>query len=62
MVNSEHRIDVFQRGNPNKVKTLDIEYMRCSLVLDRVFFVGTEEKLCYMIDTSTFEVLDKMST
>jgi len=41
---------------------MDIEYMRCSLVLDRVFFVGTEEKLCYMIDTSTFEVLDKMST
>ena len=41
---------------------MDIEYMRCSLVLDRVFFVGTEEKLCYMIDTSSFEVLDKMST
>lgn len=30
-VNSEHKVDVFQRGNPRKLKTLDIEYMRYSL-------------------------------
>ena len=33
VVNSEHKVDVFKRGASKKVKTLDIEYMRYSLVL-----------------------------
>lgn len=33
VVNSEHKVDVFKRGDSRKVKTLDIEYMRYSLVL-----------------------------
>ena len=59
-MNAEHRCDVFSRGNPDKIKTLDIEYMRCSLFNDRCVFIGTEEKLCYMVDSSTFEILDRM--
>lgn len=31
-VNSDHLVDVFRRGQPKKVKTLNIEVMRCSLV------------------------------
>ena len=32
-VNSEHKVDIFKRGNPQRVKELDIEYMRFSLVV-----------------------------
>ena len=55
VVNSEHRVDVFKRGDSRKVKTLDIEYMRYSLVLHNMLFIGTEEKMLYLIDALTFE-------
>ena len=62
VVNSEHRVDVFKRGDSRKVKTLDIEYMRYSLVLHNLLFIGTEEKMLYLVDALTFEILDRMMT
>jgi len=62
VTNLEHKVDVFKRGDPRKVKTLDIEYMRYSLVLDNLLFIGTEEKMLYMLDALTFEILDKIMT
>ena len=59
-VNSEHKVDIFRRGDPKKVKTFDIEYMRYSLVVDNHLFIGTEEKLLYLIDTTTLEVVDRI--
>jgi hypothetical protein len=53
---------VFKRGDPKKVKTLDIEYMRFSLVIDNLLFIGTEEKMLFMLDALTFEILDRMET
>jgi hypothetical protein len=44
------------------VKTFDIEYMRYSLVVDNHLFIGTEEKLLYLIDTQSFEVVDRIQT
>lgn len=62
VVNSEHKVDVFKRGDSRKVKTLDIEYMRYSLVLHNLLFIGTEEKMLYLVDALTFEILDRMMT
>ena len=62
VVNSEHKVDVFKRGAPNKVRTLDIEYMRYSLVVNNLLFIGTEEKMLYLIDALTFEILDRIMT
>ena len=62
VVNSEHKVDVFKRGDPRKVKTLDIEYMRYSLVVGNLLFVGTEEKMLYLVDALTFELLDRIMT
>lgn len=62
VVNSEHKVDVFKRGDPRKIKTLDIEYMRYSLVLGDILFIGTEEKTLYMLDALTFELLDRIMT
>ena len=62
-VNSEHKVDIFKRGESRKVKTLDIEYMRYSLVLDNsLLFIGTEEKMLYLVDAITFEILDRIMT
>lgn len=61
-VNSEHKVDIFRRGDNKKIKTLDIEYMRYSLVVDNYLFIGTEEKLLYLIDASTLEVIDRIQT
>ena len=36
--------------------------MRYSLVVDQLLFIGTEEKLLYMVDTQTFKILDKVAT
>ena len=44
------------------MKTFDIEYMRYSLVVDNHLFIGTEEKLLYLIDTQSFEVVDRIQT
>jgi hypothetical protein len=55
-------VDIFRRGEPKRYKELDIEYMRYSLVIDQLLFIGTEEKLLYMVDTSSFKILDKIST
>ena len=63
VVNSEHKVDVFKRGDPRKLKTLDIEYMRYSLVMGgNLLFIGTEEKILYMVDAMTFEILDRIMT
>ena len=62
VTNLEHKVDVYKRGDPRKVKTLDIEYMRYSLVCDSMLFIGTEEKMLYMLDALTFEILDKIMT
>ena len=62
VTNMEHKVDVFKRGDPRKVKTLDIEYMRYSLVAGAILFIGTEEKMLYMLDALTFEILDKIMT
>ena len=62
VVNSEHKVDVYKRGDPKKIKTLDIEYMRYSLVIGSLLFIGTEEKMLYMLDALTFDVIDKMQT
>ena len=52
-------MDVFKRGDARKLKTLEIEYMRYSLVSDNLLFIGTEEKMLYMLDALTFEILDR---
>ncbi len=62
VVNSEHKVDVFKRGDARKVKTLDIEYMRYSLVLHNLLFIGTEEKMLYLVDALTFDILDRIMT
>lgn len=62
MVNPNHKTDVFRRGDPKKFKTLDIEYMRYSLVLDNHLFIGTEEKMLYWVDMDTMEIVDKIET
>ena len=62
VVNSEHKVDVFKRGDARKVKTLDIEYMRYSLVVGDLLYVGTEEKMLYLVDALTFEILDRIMT
>ena len=62
ITNLEHKVDVFKRGDPRKVKTLDIEYMRYSLVTENLLFIGTEEKMLYMLDALTFEILDRFMT
>lgn len=54
VVNEEHKVDVFKRGVARKVKTLDIEYMRCSLVVGNHLFIGTEEKMLFLVDVATF--------
>lgn len=50
------------RGEPKKIKTLDITYMRYSLVVADLLFIGTEEKLLYLVDIQHFEILDRMET
>ena len=50
------------RGNMKKLKTLEVEYMRCSLHVKDVVFIGTEEKLCYMVETTNFSTLAKIAT
>lgn len=62
VVNSEHKVDVFKRGDASKLKTLDIEYMRYSMVVGSLLFIGTEEKMLYMLDALTFEILDRLQT
>ena len=62
VVNNEHKVDVFKRGASRKIKTLDIEYMRYSLVINNLLFIGTEEKMLYLIDALTFEILDRIMT
>jgi len=36
--------------------------MRYSLVVGDLLFIGTEEKIIYMIDTTTFEIIDNIET
>ena len=36
--------------------------MRCSLVHNEFLFIGTEEKMVYMVSTDNFDILDKMMT
>ena len=62
VVNSEHKVDVYKRGDPRKLKTLDIDYMRYSLVIGSLLFIGTEEKMLFMLDALTFDIIDKMQT
>ena len=50
------------RGETKKIKTLEISYMRYSLVVEDLLFIGTEEKMIYMIDTKTFEIVDRIET
>ena len=61
-VNSEHQVDVYKRGEARKIKTLDINFMRYSLVLGGLLFIGTEEKMIYMLETRTFEIVDRIET
>ena len=53
---------MFKRGDARKAKTLDIEYMRYSLVVNDLLFIGTEEKMLYLVDALTFEILDRIMT
>ena len=53
---------MYLRGQAKKIKTLDITYMRYSLVVEDLLFIGTEEKMIYMIDTTTFEIIDSVET
>lgn len=62
VVNAQHKVDVFKRGQNKRVKTLDIEYMRYSVKLGSRLFIGTEEKLLYLIDAVSFEILDRLQT
>lgn len=50
------------RGELKKIKTLEITYMRYSLVVEDLLFIGTEEKMIYMIDTRTFEIVSSIET
>lgn len=50
------------RGEVKKIKTLEITYMRYSLVVEDLLFIGTEEKMIYMIDTRTFEIVSSIET
>ena len=61
-VNENHKVDVFKRDNNVKFKTLDIEYMRYSMIMDGILFIGTEEKMLYMLDRLTFEIIDRIQT
>jgi hypothetical protein len=61
-VNNEHKVDIFKRGHQQRVKELDIEYMRFSIVVGTYLFIGTEEKLLYLVDTKNFNILDKIAT
>lgn len=36
--------------------------MRFSIVIGSYLFIGTEEKLLYMVDTKSFNIVDKIST
>lgn len=36
--------------------------MRYSLVVEDLLFIGTEEKMIYMIDTRTFEIVSSIET
>jgi len=36
--------------------------MRFSIVVGGNLFIGTEEKLLYMVDAKTFSIVDKIST
>ena len=36
--------------------------MRYSLVIGDLLFIGTEEKMVYLVNAYTFEVLDKLPT
>ena len=40
--------------------TLEIEYMRCSLEIGDYLFVGTEERMLFVVDTGTFKILGKI--
>lgn len=61
-VNSEYRTEVFQRGVDASVKTLDISYMRASRQVGNFLFIGTEEKMIYLVDITSFEILDSLPT
>lgn len=61
-VNEEHKVDIIERHSTRKVKTLEIEYMRYSLVFKNYLFIGTEEKMLYLIDLKSFEILDRIMT
>jgi len=60
VVNSEHKVDIVR--NKRRVKTLDIEYMRYSLKLGNRLFIGTEEKRLFLVDATTFDILDSLQT
>lgn len=59
-VNQEHKVDVFRKGDPKKIKTLDIEYMRHSYQDGDLLFIGTEEKILYLVDAQSFNILDQI--
>lgn len=59
-VNSEHKVDVYK--DSQKIKTLDIEYMRCSLYKNGQLYIGTEEQTIFMVSVPNFEVIDKVGT
>ena len=48
--------------NGQKVKTLEIEYMRCSLHHNNHLFIGTEEEMIFMISLPDFTILDRFIT
>ena len=61
-VNSDHQVDVYKRGEARKIKTLEINFMRYSLVVGGLLFIGTEEKMIYMVETKSFEIVDRVET
>jgi hypothetical protein len=53
---------VYKRGEARKLKTLEINFMRYSLVVGGLLFIGTEEKMVYMVETKSFEIVDRLET
>ena len=57
-VNPELSIDVFSRSEQRKIKIINIALMRCSLVVEDLLFIGTEESNLHMLDAVSLEEYD----
>ena len=58
--NNQYKVDVYRRGDAQKLKTLEIEYMRSSRHHNNYLFIGSEEKTLYLVDTENFDIKDQI--